>query len=84
MNFWYAKSQEVIQAVLRGLPPDATDAAKLRAINDAYPFGTRQRRPYKEWLRARKAAIHSGMKTKPAATKLNLFSDFSTPKHGGS
>ena len=47
---WRRESMETIKRVLSGLPPDATDTQKRKAISDAYPFGPRQYHPYKIWL----------------------------------
>lgn len=54
MGSWADEAKRVIQEVHRGLPENATLAARQAAVDAAYPFGMRAYSPYKTWLRARR------------------------------
>ena len=51
---WYERSAKVIREVHAQLPPDATLAERKKALQDAYPFGSRENHPYKQWCKAQR------------------------------
>jgi len=53
MASWFDAAASQIASVHSEIPPDATLAERMKAIDDAYPFGPRSRHPYKQWLKAR-------------------------------
>lgn len=54
MSHWSETARQVIQSVHRELPDNATLAERVKAIDEAYPFGLRAFSPYKTWLRVRR------------------------------
>jgi len=50
---WSERAWNVINKVHKSLPDDVSVKDRIRAIDDAYPFGEKQHHPYKMWLRAR-------------------------------
>ena len=55
-SYWRLRARDAIQTALVGM--DLSDvAAVTKAIDAAYPFGTREMWPYKMWLLERKAAL---------------------------
>lgn len=54
---WSDEAASVIREVHAALPKDATLAERKRAVDAAYPFGSREQWPYKAWLKARKAYL---------------------------
>lgn len=54
MGYWSDTARRVIREVHDSLPADATLEQRMKAIDEAYPFGPRQYSPYKTWLKARR------------------------------
>ena len=52
-SYWFDAASGVIAEVVRKLPKDADKRTILLAVDSAYPFGSRDRWPYKKWLEAR-------------------------------
>ena len=68
MGMWADEARRVIGRVHAGLAEDATLAERRKAIDAAYPFGSRDNAPYKTWLRARRAyLVRYGYKPRNAA-----------------
>lgn len=57
LSRWRDHSRAVIERVLAGLPPDATDEVRRKAVSRAYPFSERAMQPYKEWLKEVRRAL---------------------------
>lgn len=65
MSKWRDHAARVIRDVVEA-NSHLDDAALLRAIDDAYPFGLRKHLPYKMWLEERaKARAAIAAKTRP-------------------
>lgn len=69
---WSRRSREVIEAALAGLPPDATDDDKRKAVSAAYPFGPRKHHPYKMWC-AEVRAILGPKRPAPAIQMIHVL-----------
>ena len=54
MGSWADEARRTIQEVHRSLPEGATLADRIKAVDEAYPFGERAYSPYKTWLKARR------------------------------
>ena len=57
MASWFEKSAAVIAGVHAALPDDAPLTDRTKAVDAAYPFGSREYYPYKAWLKARTAYL---------------------------
>lgn len=57
MTDWSDIARATIGKVHQSLPEDATLADRVKAVDEAYPFGPRSHWPYKAWLKARKAYL---------------------------
>lgn len=58
---WRLAARQAIQRAIASAPSDDLAAIK-KAIDAAYPFGTRGMHPYKMWLKERKLAFqHLGI-----------------------
>jgi hypothetical protein len=53
MTSWYDAASATIYEVHKALPGDVSLADRMKAVDDAYPFGPRSHHPYKQWLKAR-------------------------------
>lgn len=53
-SYWTAQAEAVVAAVHRIVPADACLKARMKAVDEAYPFGTRKYHPYKVWLKVRR------------------------------
>jgi len=51
---WSERAWDVINKVDTSLPDDVSVTDRIKAIDDAYPFGLRKHHPYKMWLKARR------------------------------
>jgi hypothetical protein len=51
---WYERAREAITHVHASLPDDAPLKERQKAVDAAYPFGSREYWPYKGWLKARR------------------------------
>lgn len=51
---WPTLARKAIRAVHDTLPPGTSLAARMAAIDAAYPFGERRHYPYKIWCRERR------------------------------
>jgi uncharacterized protein (TIGR02996 family) len=75
---WRALARTIIDAVLAGLPADASEAARRLAVSRAYPWGERSNHPYKAWLAEVRAVlgpdVHTRHNPRPVAYEL-------TPAH---
>lgn len=55
---WRQRSAQVIQAALARAQAEGKSGAELiAAIDDAYPFGSREHHPYQCWLKERNIAL---------------------------
>lgn len=54
MSDWSDTARRVIQEVHLSLPDSVSLADRMKAVDDAYPFGMRAFSPYKTWLKARR------------------------------
>lgn len=52
---WRLAARSAIQGAIASLPPDCDRTELKKAIDAAYPFGSRENHPYKIWLSERKA-----------------------------
>lgn len=57
MSGWAEHARSVIQRVSAELPAGIMLGDRVRAIDEAYPFGTRAHWPYKMWLKERRAYL---------------------------
>lgn len=56
------------------LPEDMPLVARMKAVNAAYPFGERERWPYKAWLKARREYLgRFGYRPPPKSEEQTLF-----------
>jgi len=51
---WYEKAREVIAREHAKMPDDISKEDRKQRIFDAYPFGTRECHPYKQWCKAQR------------------------------
>lgn len=54
MGTWADQAAATIAEVHKSLPETASLAERMKAVDEAYPFGERKYSPYKTWLRARR------------------------------
>ena len=54
MGYWSDTARKVIREVHATLPATATLDERMKAVDEAYPFGERAYSPYKTWLKARR------------------------------
>lgn len=54
---WGDIARQTIEKVASALPADCTLEERTKAIDAAYPFGTREHWPYTAWLKARRAYL---------------------------
>lgn len=58
MSRWRDHSRQIMTRLIeQGQREGKTPAEILKAIDDAYPFGTRELHPYKMWLKERREAM---------------------------
>lgn len=57
MGEWNDRAKVVIDWVHQNLPEDTSLAARIAAVDAAYPFGQRTNFPYKAWLKDRRAYL---------------------------
>ena len=69
---WRTHADRVIAQVLKGLPADASDAEKRKAVEAAYPFGERRMLPYRHWRAAVRAALNLQPKPRGYGVSLTL------------
>jgi len=54
MGTWKDAAEAAIGRVHASLPADVPLADRIKAVDDAYPFGERRYSPYKTWLAVRR------------------------------
>lgn len=54
---WAADAKDTIDRVHASLPADISLADRTKAIDAAYPFGSRECFPYKAWLKERRSYL---------------------------
>jgi hypothetical protein len=69
-NYWSTRARQIQDALLdqwRGLPEEERTEQALKALLlDAYPWGERERWPYKLWLDERAVTLwRAGFRSKP-------------------
>ena len=83
---WADSAKAAILRAHDALPADATLAARTKAIDDAYPFGSRECFPYKAWLKERRAyLVRYGYvpKSAPGPTDLERMMRRAAEPYGG-
>lgn len=76
MSGWAESARATIAAVHFRLADDCPLAERIKAVDDAYPFGKRAYWPYKAWLKARKAyLIRYGYRPRGYKDDAPLFPD---------
>lgn len=68
MTRWMETAVSTIAAVTKDLPDDLPLAERMKVVDAAYPFGSREMWPYKAWLKARRQyLVRFGYVSKTAA-----------------
>jgi hypothetical protein len=69
---WGQRANAIIWDSHNRIPKDATYKERKKAIQDAYPWGTRSGWPYKAWLREQRIYLARYADKKEMAAKLPL------------
>lgn len=56
-SHWFETSVRVINAALDQLDAEPTRREIIQTVREAYPFGPRERHPYKQWCKAQSLCL---------------------------
>lgn len=59
MASWYDQARQRISEIDAGLPEDCPYDERVKRVRDGYPFGPRERHPYKMWLKAQREYLRT-------------------------
>ena len=77
---WYDSARAAIALATKDLPADTTLDERMKVVDAAFPFGSREMWPYKAWLKARRQYLAPFGYVSKSAPPLPLLSPLERAK----